>query len=96
MVIPSIPPRIKFRPISTRSERSGKFRPISAEIHFSAGMNFVFLFSLSELDRHLCRLPKILLILSSISHFHTCSFLSLYHLSLSDPLNRDREAEKKI
>ena len=60
-------------------------------------MNFVFLFSLSELDRHLfARSTKILLILSSISHFHTCTSLSLYHLSLSDPLNHDREVEKKI
>ena len=41
------------------------------------------------------RSPKILLILSSVSHFHTCSSLSLYHLSLSDPLNRVTEKLKR-
>ena len=51
MVIPSIPPRIEFRPISVRSGHSGKIRPISAEIHFPAGMNFGFLFSLLQLNR---------------------------------------------
>ena len=52
--------------------------------------------SLNLIGIFFARSPKILLILSSISHFHTCSSLSLYHLSLSDPLNRDREVEKKI
>ena len=87
MIIPSIPPRIKFRPISARSGHSGQFRP-----------KFIFRpVWISELERHLfARSPKILLSLSSVSHFCTCSSLSLYHLSLSDPLNRDREVENKI
>ena len=63
------------------------FRPISAEIHFPVAMNFGIFFA---------RSPKILLILSSVSNFCTCSSLSLHHLSLSDPLNRDREVENKI
>ena len=99
MVIHSIPPRIKFRPISTRFECSGKFWPISTEIHFLADMNLSSYFPfLNFISIFLARSPKILLILLSISHFHTCSCssLSLYHLSLSDPLNRDREVEKKI
>ena len=48
MIIPSIPPRIKFCPISARS---GQCQPISTEIHFPASMNFGFLFSLLELNR---------------------------------------------
>ena len=87
MVIPSILPWIKFRPISARYGRSGQFRP-----------KFIFWpVWISELERHLlARSPKILLILSSVSYFCTCSSLSLYHLSLSDPLNRDREVDNKI
>ena len=71
MVIPSIPPRIEFRPISVRSGHSGKIRPISAEIHFPAGMNFGFLFSLLELNR--CTVAPSL---SLISHYLTLSTLT--------------------
>ena len=71
MVIPSISPRIEFRPISVRSGHSGKIRPISAEIHFSAGMNFGFLFSLLELNR--CTVAPTL---SLISHYLTLSTLT--------------------
>ena len=71
MVIPSIPPRIEFHPISVRSGHSGKIRPISAEIYFSAGMNFGFLFSLLELNR--CTVAPTL---SLISHYLTLSTLT--------------------
>ena len=76
-----------FRPVTGVPVNSGQFRP-----------KFIFWpVWISELERHLfARSPKILLSLSSVSHFCTCSSLSLYHLSLSDPLNRDREVDNKI
>ena len=64
------------------------FRPVWISSSYFPFLNLIGIF--------FARSPKILLILSSISHFHTCSSLSLYHLSLSDPLNHDREVEKKI
>ena len=39
-IIPLIPPRIKFRPISECSSHSNQFRPILAEIHISADTRF--------------------------------------------------------
>ena len=39
-IIPLIPPRIKFQPISECSSHSSQFRPILAEIHISADTRF--------------------------------------------------------
>ena len=68
MVIPFIPPRIKFHPISGHSVCSGQFRPISAEIHFFGRYDFGFLFSLLELDRR-----PVAPSLSIIPHYLTLS-----------------------
>ena len=39
-IIPSIPPQVKFRPISGYSSHSSQFQSISAEIQISAGTRF--------------------------------------------------------
>ena len=85
---------LNFAPLRPVPVNSGQFRlkfiflPVWILASYFHFLNFVGIF--------FTRSPKILLILSSVSHFCTCSSLSLYHLSLSDPLNRDREVENKI
>ena len=44
METPSVPPRMKVRPILVCFGRFGLFQVISAEIQILAGMNFSFLF----------------------------------------------------
>ena len=42
MVLPPIPPQVKFRPISGCFGRSGQFRPILGGMEISAGIGFAF------------------------------------------------------
>ena len=83
-----------FRPSPGVPVNSGQFwpkfifRPVWILASYFPFLNLIGIF--------FTRSPKILLILSSISHFCTYSSLSLYRLSLSDPLNRYREVENKV